>query len=106
MRLTIATGGVALFPITVFGIGAFCAYYFGAWPAPDLEVDDPVIQEWLSSEDVVIHRRSVEKRLNNTTMYIQDGRRVDGVCRFGVRLYIRPGDTGARVAGSAGTKLA
>ena len=93
MRLTIAIGGVALFLITVFGVGAFCAYYFGAWPAPDLKVDDPVIQEWLSSEDVVIHRGGMDKRLEDTTMYILDGRRVDGACRFTVRVYARPGET-------------
>ena len=93
IRPTIAVGGVALFLITVVGIGAFCAYYFGAWPAPDLEVDDPAIEEWLSSEDVIIHRRGFEKHLDNTTMYILDGQRIDGMCRFTVRIHGRPGET-------------
>ena len=91
MRPTIAIGGVALFLVIVFG--AFLAYYFGAYSAPDLEVDDPAIEEWLSSEDVVIHRRGFERPLDNTTMYIQDGRRVDGACRFTVRIHGRPGET-------------
>ena len=93
IRPTIAIGSVALFLITVFSIGAFCAYSFGAWPAPDLEVDDPAIEDWLSSEDVVIHRRGFEKRLDNTTMYIPDGRRVEGACRFTVRVHGRPAET-------------
>ena len=85
IRPTIAIGSVALFLITVFSIGA--------WPAPDLEVDDPAIEDWLSSGDVVIHRRGFEKRLDNTTMYILDGRRVEGACRFTVRVHGRPGVT-------------
>ena len=87
MRPTIAIYVIALLLITVIGIGAVRAYGFGVWPAPELEVDDPVIQEWLSSEDVAIRRGGMDKRLEDTTMYIQEGRRIDGTCRFEVRLY-------------------
>ena len=102
MRRPIAISVIAVCLIIVCGSGAFYAFYYGAyfgvWPAPSLEVDDPIIQAWLSSEDVVVHRQGIKKRLEDTTLYIQEGQRIDGGCRHHTILHLSGAETGARVA--------
>ena len=60
------------------GFVAFQSYYFGVWPKPSLTVDDPSISEWLQDSDVIIHRRGFKRPIDNSTMYIQKGQRIDG----------------------------
>ena len=63
----------------------FIAYYLMLWPfQPTLEVDDPVISEWLQQDEVVIYRRGEE--LIDSRMYINKGEQIEGGCRWHSRL--------------------
>ena len=47
--------------VLVVGFILFAAYYFMLWPfQPSLEVDDPVVAEWLQQDGIVIYRRGEE----------------------------------------------
>ena len=60
---------------------SFIAYYLMLWPfQPGLEVDDPVISEWLHQDGVVIYRQGEE--LINSRMYIIKGERIDDGCSW------------------------
>ena len=63
-----------------------------------LTVDDPAISEWLQDENVIIHRRGFKRTLDNPTLYIQQGQRIDGVGRWHSRLSLQGGEPGPRVA--------
>ena len=57
------------------------AYYFMLWPfQPSLEVDDPVIAEWLRQNGVVIYRRGEE--LADSRMYLIEGERFGNGCSW------------------------
>lgn len=61
----------------------FVAYYFMLWPfQPTLEVDDPVISEWLQQDGVVIYRAGEE--LTDSRLYIVIGERIEGGCKWRV----------------------
>ena len=98
MALKATIGTFAVVAVLLIGFLAFTSYYFGVWPKPSLTVDDPAISEWLQDKDVIVHRRGFKCPLGNSTMYIQKGERVEGVCRWHTRLSLQGGETGARVA--------
>ncbi len=61
----------------------FVSYYLMLWPfQPRLEVDDPVISEWLQQDGVVIYRTG--EKLADSRMYITDGERIEGGCSWQV----------------------
>ena len=61
----------------------FIAYYLMLWPfQPRLEVDDPVISEWLRQEDVVIYRQG--EKLTDSRMYILRGKIIEDGCSWSV----------------------
>ena len=74
-----AIGVFAMLTALVLGIVAFQSYCFDVWPKPSLTTDDPAISEWLQDENVIIHRRGFKRPLDNSTMYIQQGQRIEGV---------------------------
>ena len=82
-----AIGVFAMLTVLVLGIVAFQSYCFDVWPKPSLTTDDPAISEWLQDENVIIHRRGFKRPLDNSTMYIQQGQRIEGGCRWHTRLY-------------------
>ena len=92
-------GGIFLGALAVVALVVLWAYYFGVWPSPDLEVDDPEIKAWLAKDGVKVHRRGNESDLVDTRMYIQKGRLFDGSCRWTTRVSMPEGQTsGVRVA--------
>ncbi len=61
----------------------FIAYYLMLWPfQPRLEVNDPVISEWLKQDGVVIYRN--RERLAESRMHIIKGERIEGGCSWHV----------------------
>lgn len=61
----------------------FIAYYLMLWPfQPTLEVDDPVISEWLQQDEVVIYRRG--EKLTDSRLYLVQGERIEGGCSWHV----------------------
>ena len=94
--LLVVTGALAA--VAVVMVFVLYSYYFGFWPEPGLDVDDPVIAEWLERESVVVYRRGRESTLEDAVMYVQQGRMADGSCRWTTRLSMGPGETGVRVA--------
>lgn len=55
----------------------FIAYYLMLWPfQPTLEVDDPVISDWLQQDGVVTYRTGEE--LADSRMYIIRGELIEG----------------------------
>ena len=69
--------------VTLVLILLFVAYYLMLWPfQPRLEVDDPVISEWLKQDGIVIYRTGEE--LANSRMYITKGERIEGGCSWQV----------------------
>ena len=75
----LAASGLALLIASVL----LFAYYFMLWPfQPTLEVDDPVISEWLEQDGIIIYRRGEE--LVNSRMYIIKGERIEGGCTWHV----------------------
>ena len=69
--------------VLVVGFILFAAYYFMLWPfQPSLEVDDPVVAEWLQQDGIVIYRRGEE--LDNSRMYIVKGERTEYGCSWHV----------------------
>ena len=79
----LAVGLVSALGLLIAGIVAFTSYYFGGpWPDPNLGVEDPLIAEWLQSDQVVIHRRLFKTPLDNEVMYLQQGELADGVCHW------------------------
>ena len=69
--------------VLVVGFILFAAYYFMLWPfQPSLEVDDPVVAEWLQQDGIVIYRRGEE--LANSRMYIVKGERTEHGCSWHV----------------------
>ena len=81
----------------VVGVVSFIAYYFGVWPNPNLEVEGPLIAEWLESEQVIFHRRAFDRPLDNAMMYLQEGQRVNGVCHWSTILSSAPRESGVKV---------
>ena len=98
-----AIGIFTLLAVLLMGFVAFQSYYFGVWPKPSLTVDDPSISEWLQDSDVIIHRRGFKRPLDNSTMYIQKGQRIDGGCRWHTRLSLQGGEPGPPVARALAT---
>ena len=61
----------------------FIAYYLMLWPfQPRLEVNDPVISEWLKQDGVVIYRN--RERLAESRVHIIKGERIEGGCSWHV----------------------
>ena len=59
----------------------FVAHYLMLWPFQSrLEVDDPVISEWLKQDGVVIYRTG--ETLADSRMYITEGERIEGGCSW------------------------
>ena len=71
MSRVLRVAGLFMGVLIVVAVVVLCFYYFGVWPAPSLEVDDPAIKAWLEKDTVVIHRRGIESDLVDTRMYIQ-----------------------------------
>ena len=86
-------------PALVFVL--FIAYYLMLWPfQPSLEVEDPVISEWLQQDGVVIYRRGEE--LVNSRIYINKGERIEGGCSVGCQRFwtvLGPRDWGEEAPG-------
>ena len=99
MSRVLRVAGLFMGVLIVVAVVVLWFYYFGVWPAPSLEVDDPAIKAWLEKDTVVIHRRGIESDLVDTRMYIQEGQSVDGSCRWITRVSMPSGQTaGVRVA--------
>ena len=82
MKLSIL---VALGSILLVAFALFVAYYFMLWPfKPTLEVDDPVISEWLEQDGVVIYRQGEE--LVDSRVYIVKGKRIEDGCSWHMSL--------------------
>ena len=99
MSRVLRVAGLFMGVLIVVAVVVLWFYYFGVWPAPSLEVDDPAIKAWLEKDTVMIHRRGIESDLVDTRMYIQEGQSVDGSCRWITRVSMPSGQTaGVRVA--------
>ena len=93
-----AIGIFTVVAVLALGFMASWAYYYGVWPKPTLTVDDPAINQWLQDDDVAVHRQGFQRSLANARMYLDQGQRVDGGCRWHTSLSLQGGEPGPRVA--------